>query len=88
MDDKSIVDADVKLGAGVRIENSVIGRNCKIDEGAQIIDSVIWSGNTIDADARIVGAIVGKGCYIGHSTSVRPGVVLGDKSVATDYSQL
>ena len=88
VDEKSIIDADVKIAAGVRIENSVIGRNCKIDEGAQIIDSVVWSGNTIDADARISGAIVGKGCYIGHSASLRPGVVLGDKSVATDYSQL
>jgi NDP-sugar pyrophosphorylase family protein len=88
VDEKSIVDADVKIGAGVRIENSVIGRNCKIDEGAQIIDSILWSGNTIDADARISAAIVGKGCYIGHSASLRPGVVLGDKSVVTDYSQL
>src|SRR5579884_1895795 len=57
VDEKSIVDGDVRLGAGVRIENSVIGRNCKIDEGVQIIDSVIWSGNTIDPDTRINGAI-------------------------------
>jgi NDP-sugar pyrophosphorylase family protein len=87
VDNKSIIDADVKIGAGVRIENSVVGRNCKIDEGAQIMDSVVWSGNTIDADARIAGSIIGKGCYIGRSVSLRPGLVLGDKSVLTDYSQ-
>jgi NDP-sugar pyrophosphorylase family protein len=88
VDDKSIIDAEVRIGAGVRIENSVIGKNCKIDEGAQIIDSVVWSGNTVDADARVAGSIVGKGCYIGRSASLRPGVVLGDKTVVTDYSQL
>src|ERR1041384_7338280 len=44
VDEKSIIDGDVKIGSGVRIENSVIGRNCKIDEGVHIIDSVIWSG--------------------------------------------
>ena len=88
VDEKSIIDHDVMLRGGVRIANSVIGKNCKIDEGAQVIDSVVWSGNTIDADARIAGSIVGKGCYIGRSASLKPGVVLGDKTVVTDYSQL
>ncbi len=88
VDEKSIIDHGVTIRGGVRIENSVIGKNCKIDEGAQIIDSVIWSGNTIDADARIIGSIVGKGCFIGRSASLKPGVVLGDKTVVTDYSQL
>ena len=88
LDQKSIVDQDVTIRSGVRIENSVIGRNCKIDEGAQIIDSVVWSGNTIDADARLTRSIVGKGCYIGRSAVLRAGVVLGDKTVVTDYSQL
>jgi NDP-sugar pyrophosphorylase family protein len=78
----------VIIRSGVRIENSVIGRNCRIDENAQIINSVVWSGNTVDADAHIVGSAIGKGCYIGRSASLRPGVVLGDKTVVTDYSQL
>ena len=85
---KSIIDADVTIRSGVRIENSVIGRNCKIEEGVQIIDSVIWSGNTLDADSRVEGAILGKGCYVGRSVTLRPGVVLGDKTVVTDFSQL
>src|SRR2546422_1497769 len=88
VDEKSIIGPDVTIRAGVRIENSVIGKNCKIDDGAHIIDSVIWSGNTIDADARIAGSLIGKGCYIGRSARLRPGVVLGDKTVVTDFSSL
>ena len=88
IDAKSIIDADVTIRSGARIENSVIGRNCKIEEGAQIIDSVIWAGNTLDAGSRVEGAILGKGCYVGRSVTLRPGVVLGDKTVATDFSQL
>ena len=88
VDDKSIIDFDVSIREGVRIENCVIGKNCKINEGAHIVDSVIWSGNTIDADARITRSVIGKGCYIGRSAVLRPGVVLGDKTVVTDYSQL
>ncbi len=88
IDTKSIIDADVTLRGAVRIENSVIGRNCKIEEGVQIIDSVIWPGTTLDADSRVEGALVGKGCYVGRSVILRPGVVFGDKTVATDFSQL
>jgi NDP-sugar pyrophosphorylase family protein len=88
VDSKSIVDADVTIRSGVRIENSVIGKNCKIEEGAHVVDSVIWAGTTLDAESRVFGAIVGKGCYIGRSAEVRHGVVLGDKTVATDFSIL
>jgi len=88
VDEKSLIDQDVTIREGVRIENSVIGKNCKIDAGVHIVDSVIWSGNTIDGEARIFGALVGKGCYIGRSANLRPGVVLGDKSVVTDFSSL
>jgi NDP-sugar pyrophosphorylase family protein len=88
VDTQSIIDVDVTIRSGVRIENSVIGHNCKIEEGAHIIDSVIWPGTTLDSASRIEGAIVGKGCYVGRSVTLRPGVVLGDKTVATDFSQL
>jgi NDP-sugar pyrophosphorylase family protein len=88
IDERSIIDADVTIRNGVRIENSVIARNCKIEEGAQVIDSVIWAGATLDAGSRVEGAILGKGCYVGRFVTLRPGVVLGDKTVATDYSQL
>jgi len=88
VDDKSIIDQDVTIREGVRIENSVIGRNCKIDSGVHIRNSVIWPANTIDPDVHIAGSIVGKGCYLGRSANLRPGVVLGDKTVITDFSSL
>jgi mannose-1-phosphate guanylyltransferase len=88
VDAKSIIGSDVTIREGVRIENSVIGRNCKIDSGVHIVDSVLWSSNTIDADARIAGSLIGKGCYVGRSANLRPGVVLGDKTVLTDFSFL
>ncbi len=88
IDEKSIIDVDVTVRPGARIENSVIGRNCKIEEGAQIVDSVVWPGTTLDADSRIEGAILGKGCYVGRAAILRPGVILGDKTVVTDFSQL
>jgi NDP-sugar pyrophosphorylase family protein len=88
VDARSIIDTDVTLRSGVRIENSVIGKNCKIEEGAHIIDSVIWPGNTLDAGSHVQGAIIGKGCYVGRSVTLRHGSVLGDKTVATDFSQL
>ena len=80
--------AVVRRSGGVCIENSVIGRNCKIEEGVQVIDSVIWPGTTLDADSQVRGAIVGKGCYVGRSVNLSPGGVLGDKTVATDFSEL
>jgi len=84
----NIIDQDVVIREGARIENSVIGRNCKIAEGAHIVDSIVWAGTTIDPEARMNKAIVGKGCFIGRAAVLRPGVVLGDKTVITDYSQL
>src|SRR5581483_4264440 len=88
VDEKSIIGADVTIRDGVHIENSVIGSNCKIAEGVHIVDSVIWSGNTIDPDARIAGSLIGKGCCIGRNAKLEPGVVLGDKTVLTDFSYL
>jgi NDP-sugar pyrophosphorylase family protein len=88
VDKSSIIDEEVTIRAGVRIENSVIGRNCRIEEGAHIVDSVIWAGNTVDSNSRVESAILGKGCYVGRFVTLRPGVVLGDKTVATDFSQL
>jgi len=87
IDTRSIIDSDVTIRAGARIENSVIGRNCKIAESAHITDSVIWPGTMIDADVRISGSIIGKGCMIGHSAVLSPGAVLGDKTVITDFSR-
>lgn len=88
VDASSIIEAGVTIGEGARIESSVIGTNCKIDCDVQIVDSVIWSGNTIDREAQIESSILGRGCYVGHAATLRPGTILGGKSVLTDYSSV
>jgi NDP-sugar pyrophosphorylase family protein len=86
IDAYSILDGGCMIKPGVIIENSVLGEECRIEEGALIKDSVIWSGTRIRPNARIERAIIGRQCHIGEGARVRPGSVLGDKTVVTDYS--
>lgn len=88
IDSYSILDGGCVIKPGVVIENSVLGEDCRIEEGALIKDSVIWSETRIRAHARIEGAILGRQCHIGEGARVRPGTVLGDKTIITDYSVL
>jgi NDP-sugar pyrophosphorylase family protein len=84
----SILDGGCVIKPGVVIENSVVGEDCRVEEGALIKDSVIWSGTRIRAHARLERAIVGRQCHIGEGARLRPGTVLGDKTIVTDYSVL
>ncbi len=86
IDTFSILDGKCVIKDGVAIENSVIGEACRIEEGALIKDSVVWSGTRILPNARIERAIVGRQCHIGEGARLRPGTVLGDKSVVSDFS--
>lgn len=67
---------------------AVIGPNCRIEEGASVGDSVLWSNVRIGAEASVRGALVGRNAHIGHHAVVRGGVVLGDKSVLTDFTRI
>jgi NDP-sugar pyrophosphorylase family protein len=82
----SILDGKCVVKSGVAIENSVLGEGCRIEEGALIKDSVIWSGTRVLSNARIERAIVGRQCHIGEGARLRPGTVLGDKSIVSDFS--
>lgn len=82
----SILDGKCVIKSGVVIENSVLGEDCRIEEGALIKDSVIWSGTRILPNSRIERAIVGRQCHIGEGARLRPGTVLGDKSIVSDFS--
>lgn len=82
----SILDGKCIIKNGVTIENSVLGQGCRIEEGALIKDSVIWSGTRILPHARLEKAIVGRQCHIGEGAYLRPGCVLGDKSIVSDHS--
>jgi NDP-sugar pyrophosphorylase family protein len=82
----SILDGRCVVKSGVAIENSVLGEECRIEDGALIKDSVIWSGTRVLPNARIERAIVGRQCHIGEGARLRPGTVLGDKSIISDFS--
>ncbi|MEJ2110454.1 MAG: NDP-sugar synthase [Acidobacteriota bacterium] len=86
IDSFSILDGKCIIKKGVTIENSVLGEGCRIEEGALIKDSVIWSGTRVLPHARLERAIVGRHCHIGEGARLRPGCVLGDKSVVSDHS--
>jgi len=88
IDSCSILDGGCVIKPGVVIENSVLGDDCRVEEGVLIKDSVIWSGTRIRPHARLERAIVGRQCHIGEGARLRPGTVLGDKTIVTDYSIL
>lgn len=88
IDALSVVDPSCTLKPGVQIINSVVSRNCYIEERARIENSVIRGGTRIGPQATITGAVIGKGCHIGRAVTVERNVVLGDKSVLADYSQV
>jgi mannose-1-phosphate guanylyltransferase len=83
------------IGAGSVVKSravvepyAVVGPNCRIEEGATVSDSVLWSNVRIGEEARVDGALLGRSAHIGHHAIVDRGVVLGDKSVITDYSRI
>jgi NDP-sugar pyrophosphorylase family protein len=86
IDSYSVLDGGCVIKSGVVIENSVLGEGCRIEEGALIKDSVVWAGTRIRPGARIERAIVGRQCHIGEGAKLRPGTVLGDKTIIADFS--
>ena len=86
IDSYSMLESKCVIKPGVTIENSVLGEECRIEEGALIKDSVIWSGTRVRSNARVERAIIGRQCHIGEGARIRPGSVLGDKTVVCDYS--
>jgi mannose-1-phosphate guanylyltransferase len=87
IDELSVIGDECTLKPGVEIINSVLGKGCYIEEGARIENSVIWSHTRVGTAAQVKDAIVGRGCYVGRSTMVGPGAVLGDKTSLTDYTR-
>ncbi len=83
------VDEGVVVKAGARLgPYSVVGRQCHVEEHALIEQSIVWANCRISQEAIVRRSIVGRNCHIGRSALVENGVVLGDKSVVTDYSRL
>jgi len=83
------IDEGAVVKAGARIgPYSVIGRQCHIEEHAVVEQSILWSSTRVSQDAQVRRSILGRHCHIGRSATLDDGVVLGDKSVVTDFSRL
>jgi NDP-sugar pyrophosphorylase family protein len=85
----AFVDEGTVVKAGARIQPySVLGRQCHIEEEAVVDGAIVWPNSRIGREATVRQAILGRHCHVGRSTTLGAGVVLGDKSVLTDYSRL
>jgi mannose-1-phosphate guanylyltransferase len=56
--------------------------------GATVEGSIVWPNGWIGREATVRGAILGRNCHIGRNAVVESPVVLGDKTVITDFSTL
>jgi NDP-sugar pyrophosphorylase family protein len=83
------IDEGTVVKAGTRVmAYSVIGRQTHIDESAIIDASIVWPNGWIGREATVRGSILGKNCHVGRNALLETPVVLGDKTVITDYSRL
>jgi NDP-sugar pyrophosphorylase family protein len=83
------VDDGAVLKAGARVlPYSVIGRQTHVDEAAVIEASIVWPNGWIGREAHVRGSILGRNCHIGRNAVLAHELVLGDKTVITDYSRL
>ena len=83
------VDAGSIVKTGARLgPYSVVGRNCHIEEHAVLERAIVWANGRVSQEAIVRGSILGRHAHIGRSAIVEDGVVLGDKSVITDFSRL
>jgi mannose-1-phosphate guanylyltransferase len=77
----------VKTGARL-LPYSVLGRHTHVDEAAVIDGSIVWPNGWIGREALVRGSILGRNCHIGRNALLERALVLGDKTVVTDYSRL
>ncbi len=83
------VDEGAVIKAGSRVlPYSVVGRQTHVEEGATIDGSIVWPNGWIGPEATLRGSILGRSCHVGRNASIESPVVLGDKTVITDYSRL
>jgi NDP-sugar pyrophosphorylase family protein len=77
----------VKTGARL-LPYTVLGRHTHVDEGAVVDGSIVWPNGWIGRESTVRGCILGRNCHIGRNASLERDLVLGDKTVVTDYSRL
>jgi mannose-1-phosphate guanylyltransferase len=85
----AFLDAGTVVRAGARVgPYSVLGHGCLVEEDARIEGSILWAMGRVGQEATVTNAIAGRHVHVGRGASVGADVVLGDKSVVTDYSTL
>jgi mannose-1-phosphate guanylyltransferase len=83
------IDEGAVLKAGARImPYSVIGRQTHVEDGATVDGSIVWPNGWIGPEAVVRGSILGRNCHVGRNVIIESPVVLGDKTVVTDYSRV
>jgi NDP-sugar pyrophosphorylase family protein len=83
------VDEGAVIKSGAKLmPYSVVGRQTHIDEAAVLDGAIVWSNGWIGREAVVKGSILGRNCHIGRNALLETPVVLGDKTVITDYSRL
>ena len=89
IDGPCFVDDGVTVKTGARLgPYTVLGRQSWVEEHATLEHAIVWPNCRISQEAIVRRSILGRHCHIGRSALVEDGVVLGDKSVVTDYSRL
>ena len=79
--------AVVKTGARIG-PYTVVGHHCHIAEHAAVERSILWANTRVGQEAVVRGSILGRQAHIGRNATLDEGIVLGDKSVVTDFSRL
>ncbi len=83
------VDEGAVLKSGARVlPYSVLGRHTHVEEGAVVDGAIVWPNGWIGREAVVRGSILGRNCHIGRNATLERDLVLGDKTVVTDYSRL
>jgi len=83
------IDEGAVVKSGARVgPYSVVGRQCHVEEHASLERAILWANCRISQEAIVRDSILGRHCHIGRNAVVNGGVVLGDKSVVTDFSRL
>jgi NDP-sugar pyrophosphorylase family protein len=83
------IDEGVVIKSGARVlPYSVLGRQTHVEEHAVIDESIVWPNGWIGPEAVVRKSILGRNCHVGRNATVETPVVLGDKTVITDYSKL
>ena len=84
----AVLGADVRIGAGSKVERSVVLEGTEIGEGCELRDCIVAAGCRVGDRSRITGgAVLGEGVAVGadnvisRGARIFPGVALPDGAI-------